>query len=144
MRQERIRSIPSWYENPRHDTVFVVLDDSLPGMEGMVIARVLLLFSFDYKRVHYSCAYVNWFVHSGDQPNPDTGMWTVSLERQRGKPTSQVIDVRTIAHAAHLLLVYGSDPVPSNVRHYNSLDSFQSFFINHFVDHHAFEFLTDF
>ena len=113
-------------------------------MEGMVIARVLLLFSFDYKRVHYSCAYVNWFVCSGDQPDPDTGMWTVSLERQRGKPTSQVIDVRTIARAAHLLPVYGSDPVPSNVRHYNSLDSFQSFFINHFVDHHAFEFLTDF
>ena len=41
----------------------------------------------------------------------------MSLERQRGKPTSQVIDVRTIAHAAHLLPVYGSDPVCNG--HYN-------------------------
>ena len=38
MRQERIRSTPSWYDHPRHDTVFVVLDDNLPGMEGMVVA----------------------------------------------------------------------------------------------------------
>ncbi|KAF8256793.1 hypothetical protein EI94DRAFT_1849394 [Lactarius quietus] len=38
MRQERIRSMPSWFGlHPRCDTIFVVLDDSLPGMEGMVV-----------------------------------------------------------------------------------------------------------
>jgi hypothetical protein len=62
MCQERICSLPSWYEKPRCNTIFVVLDDKLPGMEGMVIAHILLYFSFDYKQVHYSCAYVNWYV----------------------------------------------------------------------------------
>jgi hypothetical protein len=104
MHQERIHSVPSWYENPHCNTIFVVLDDNLPGIEGIVIACVLLFFSFDFEQVHYSCAYANWFICSDDQPDHDTEMWTVSLERQHRKPTSQVIDVRTIAHTAHLIL----------------------------------------
>ena len=143
MRQEHIRSTASWYDHPCHDTVFVVLDDNLPGMEGMVIARVQLFFSFKYKRAEYACAYVNWLVRNDDKPDPDTGMWTVSQEERCGKPTSQVIDVRTIAHAAHLLPIYGSDAVPSDVQYYNSLDRYKLFFVNSFVDHHAHEFLTD-
>lgn len=143
MRQERIHSVPSWYKHPRRDTVFVVLDDNLPGMEGMVIARVLLFFSFHYKRVDYSCAYVNWFVRNDDEPDHDTGMWTVSLEKRHGKPVSQVINVKTIARAAHLIPIYGTAPVSSNLTFHNSLDSYQSFYINSFVDHHAYEFLTD-
>jgi hypothetical protein len=142
MCQEWICSTPSWYDHPRRDTVFVVLDDSLPGMEGMVIAQAHLFFSY-YKRVDYSCAFVNWFVRSEDEPDHDTGMWTVSLEKCGGKLALQVIDVRTIARAAHLIPVYGSEPVPPEVQYHNSLDTSQSFFINSFVDHHAHEFLTD-
>ncbi|KAI9430281.1 hypothetical protein H4582DRAFT_2113894 [Lactarius indigo] len=93
MCQERIRSMTSWYGHPRHDTVFVVLDEDLPGMEGMVIAQVQLFFSFRYKRVDYARAYVNWLVRDDDKPDLDTGMWTVSLEMHHRKPASQVIDV---------------------------------------------------
>ena len=143
MRQERIRSTPSWYDHPRYDTVYVVLDDTLPGMEGMVIVRVRLFLSFNYKRVDYSCAFVNWLVRDSDDPDPDTGMWIVSLEEQSGKPTAQVIDVKTIARAAHLLPIFGPDSVPIDVQYYNSLDRYQSFFVNTFVDHHSHESLTD-
>jgi len=45
------------------DTVFVVLDDSKPGMEGMEIGQVLLFFLFYYCRKPYSCALIKWFVH---------------------------------------------------------------------------------
>lgn len=48
MLRERIRSNPSFHGHARHDTVFVVIDENLPGMRGMVIARILLLFSFQY------------------------------------------------------------------------------------------------
>ncbi|KAI9439702.1 hypothetical protein H4582DRAFT_1812628 [Lactarius indigo] len=143
MRQERICSTTSWYGHPRHDTVFVVLDEDLPGMEGMVIARVQLFFSFRYKQVDYACAYVNWLVRDDDKPDLDTGMWTVSLEMHHGKPASQVIDVRTIARAAHLLPVYGRDSVLSETQYYNSLDRYESFYVNPFIDHHAYELLTD-
>ena len=138
-----IRSTPSWYDHPRHDTVFVALDDSLPGMEGMVVARVQLFFSFNYKRVDYACAYVNWLVHDDDEPDSDTGLWMVSLEEHHGKPTSQVIDVKTIARAAHLIPVFGSSSIPPEVHYYNSLDSYKSFFVNSFIDHHAYEFVKD-
>jgi hypothetical protein len=135
MHQERIHSTPSWYDRPRCDTVFVVLDESLPGVEGMVIAQVQLFFSFNYKRVDYACAYVNWLVRDDDKPDHDTGLWTVSLEEEHcGVLTSQVIDVRTIARAAHLIPVYGSDSISPDIQYYNSLDGYKSFFVNSFVD----------
>jgi hypothetical protein len=143
MQQERIHSVPSWYDHPHRNTVFVVLDDSLPGFEDLVIACILLFFSFHYKQVHYSCAYVNWFVCSDNECDHDTCMWNVSLEKHCGKLTSQVIDMRTIARTTHLIPVYGSGPVPPEVNYHNSLDMYQSFFVNAFADHHSFEFLSD-
>jgi hypothetical protein len=115
MHQERIRSTPSWYDHPRHDTVFVVLDDSLPGMEGMVIARVQLLFSFNYKSVDHIAHLSTGLSARTTNLIPDTGMWVVSLEKRNGKPTTQVIDVKTIVRAAHLLPVFGGEKVPSDV-----------------------------
>ena len=142
MRCERIRSTPSFYGHPRRDTVFVVLDDSKPGMEGMEIGRVLLFFSFFYRRKAHSCALINWFVHD-NEPDPDTGMWTVQLECDRkGEPNVQVIPLETIARGAHLLLVYGSMRIPDDFSHHDALDSFNSFFVNHFIDHHAHAFVT--
>ena len=119
----------------------------------MVIACVHLFFSFHYRpsRQDFSCAFVSWFIPhaaSGEQPDPDNGMWTVHLERncRTGHPVYQVINIQVdasaIAHAAHLLPVFGSDRVPEDFDHNYSLDSFKSFFVNHYVDHHAHEFLT--
>jgi hypothetical protein len=142
MRHEWIWSTPCFHGHLWHDTVFVVLDDSQPGMDGMEIRQVLLFFSFTFHRKVYSCALINWFVH-GDQPDDDMGMWTVELEcDRRGHATLQVIEVEMLAHAAHLLPVFGSSRVPDEVSHHNALDRFNSFFVNHFVDHHAHEFVT--
>ena len=142
MRRERIRSTPAFHGHPRRDTVFVVLDDSKPGMEGMEIGHVLLFFSFFYRHRSHCCALINWFVHD-DEPDADTGMWTVQLERNwKGEPTVQVIPLETIARGAHLLPIYGSARVPDDFSHHNALDSFSAFFVNHFVDHHTHEFIT--
>lgn len=145
MLRERVRSNPSFKGNPRRDTVFVVTDESQPGMQGMVIARVFLFFSFHYRHKDFSCAFVNWFIpHDTEQPDDDTGMWTVHPERNRrtGNLAYQVINVDSIARGAHLLPVFGSQHVPEGFSHHNALDSYQSFFVNHYVDHHAHEFLT--
>lgn len=106
------RKSMSFYGHERRDTVFVVLDDSKPGMLGMIIARVLLFMSFVYRGKLQSCAFVNWFVREDDQPDEDTEMWVVRLEcDEDDKPICQVIDVDTIARGAHLLPVYGSKRV---------------------------------
>jgi hypothetical protein len=142
LRRELIRSTPYFRGYPRRDTVFIVLDDSQPGMEGMEIRCVLLFFSFHYHRRKFSCALLNWFVHD-DEPDMDTGMWMVKLEcDRRGVPTLQVIEVETIVRGAHLLPVYGSSRVPDDFSHHDALDSFHSFFVNHFADHHAHELIT--
>lgn len=140
--RERIRSTPLFHGHERRDTVFVVLDESKGGMEGMEIGRVLLFFSFHYRRESFSCALINWFIHD-EEPDRDTGMWTVQLEHDRqGQPTVEVIDINTIARGAHLLPVYGSSRVPDDFSHHDALDSYNSFFVNHFIDHHAHEFIT--
>jgi hypothetical protein len=142
MHCERIRSTPSFHGHECRDTVFVVLDDSKKGMEGMEIGRILLFFSFQYCRKEFSCALINWFVHD-EVPDLDTGMWTVQLERDgRGQPTVDVIDLNTIARGAHLLPVFGSSRIPDDFSYHDALDSFNSFFVNHFIDHHAHEFIT--
>ncbi|KAH9049031.1 hypothetical protein EDB84DRAFT_1593342 [Lactarius hengduanensis] len=129
LRRERIRSTPHFFGHPRRDTVFVVLNNSQPGMEGMEIGR------------SFSCALINWFVHA-DERDPDTGMWVVKQEvDRRGQPTLEVIHVDSIARAAHLLPIYGSSRVPEDFDYHNALDTYYSFFVNHYVDHHAHKFI---
>ncbi|KAF8799559.1 hypothetical protein BYT27DRAFT_7217678 [Phlegmacium glaucopus] len=60
---EHICSTPSFHGHERRDTMFVVLDESKHGMEGMEIGRVLLFFSFRYRQQNMLCALINWFVH---------------------------------------------------------------------------------
>jgi len=137
--RERIRLTPSFHRHERRDTVFVVLDESESGMKGMEIGRILLFFSFQYRQQSFSCTLVDWFVHDEE---PDR-MWIVQLERDgRGQPTVEVIDIVTIARGAHLLPVYGSSRLPDDFSHHNALDSFNSLFVNHFIDHHAHKFIT--
>ncbi|KAH9014681.1 hypothetical protein EDB84DRAFT_1277590 [Lactarius hengduanensis] len=141
LRCERIRSTPHFFGYSRRDTVFVVVDDSQAGMEAMEIGRVLLFFSFEYRRKSFSCALINWFVHT-DERDPDTGMWVVKQELdRRGQPTLEVIHIDSIARAAHLLPVYGDSRVPESFHYHCALDSYRTFFVNHYVDHHAHEFI---
>jgi len=128
----------------RYDTVFVEHDPSKPGLLGMVVARVLFFFSFEYRRKSYFCALVHWYVHESDERDEDTGMWTVRLECSgSGQPVVDVIAIDSIVRGSHLLPVYGSLPVPERFSHFNALTAYKSFFVNHFTDHHMFELLFD-
>ena len=145
MYRERIRSNPSWYnDGPRHDTVFVVLDESQAGMHGMLVARVLLFFSYydAYLDENVPCALVNWFVLDGDEPDKATGMWILCPEYEGRVRTVEVIHLDSIARGAHLLPVFGSGFLPEDFQYEVSLDVFCSYFVNHYIDHHAHEFLT--
>jgi hypothetical protein len=69
-------------------------------------------------------------------------MWVVELERQRGVPTLAIINVDTIARASHLIGVYGVNPLPEDFHFSDSLDAFNTYFVNPYADHHMHEFLT--
>lgn len=152
MRKEIIRSTPSWRNGPpRFDCVFVQTDSSLEGFRGLDVARIKLLFSFRHEGRQFECALVHWFGRVGNEPDASTGMWIVSPEyfddpapvnrRQPvpRHPTVSIISVDSILRAAHLIPVYGNAFIPLDISFSNVLDKFNQYFVNKYVDHHAYE-----
>jgi hypothetical protein len=56
-----------------------------------------------------------------------------------GSPLADIIHLDTILCVAHLMGVSGEGFVPRTLTPDNSLDLFYSFYVNKFIDHHAFE-----
>ncbi|KAJ6494335.1 hypothetical protein C8R45DRAFT_1135098 [Mycena sanguinolenta] len=139
MYRERIRSNPNWHGYPRRDTVLIDVGSDIMG--GIVIGRVHLFFSFDFAERLYECALVNWLTPVGNSPDPDTGMWVVEPERYRGALTMAIVNLDTIARAAHLIGVYGTAALPEHFHFSDSLDAFDNFFVNPYADHHMHEFI---
>ena len=141
MRCEHIHAVDSWRKGPpRHDCIFVETDPNSPGMLGLDIARVQLFFSFTHKNVKYPCALVHWFSRMSESVDSSTGMWVVEREvTDDGRPVASVIHLDTIIRAAHLLPVFKEGFVSKSLSFTDTLDKFQMFYVNIFVDHHAFE-----
>jgi hypothetical protein len=141
MRRERIRAVKSWRKGPgRYDTIFVNTDPSMEGMRGLEIARVRLFFSFSHDGVEYPCALVRWFSRVGDLPDDRTGMWVVEPDTSDdGKPFMSIIHLDTIVRASHLLPVFGQGHVSRTLQFTDTLDTYTRFYVNKYIDHHAFE-----
>jgi hypothetical protein len=141
MTRECIHARPQWRKGShRHDTIFVNSDPSLPGMRGLLIAHVMLFFSFQLRDVTWPCALVHWFSADDRLPDEDTGMWIVSPDKDvNGGPVLAVIHVDTILRAAHLLPVFGPRPIPVDLHFSETLDAFQTFYVNKYIDHHAYD-----
>lgn len=116
-------------------------------MRGLHVARVLLFLSLDHQGTRYPCALVHWFAKLGDEPDENTGMWVVSPryydpepdegEGRERQPKLQIIHIDAILRAAHLMPVFGTERIDPQINHENSLDYFDRFYVNKFVDHHA-------
>ncbi|TBU21206.1 hypothetical protein BD311DRAFT_679062, partial [Dichomitus squalens] len=76
MYREVIRCNPSWHGRyARYDTVLINLDPDGSFLDGsLIVARVLLFFSFMFDNTKYECAFVEWFLLQDDEPDPLTGM----------------------------------------------------------------------
>ncbi|KAG2121976.1 hypothetical protein DEU56DRAFT_873692 [Suillus clintonianus] len=132
MRREHIRACPVWRNKaPRYDCVFVNMDADVEGMGGMEVARIMCIL--------YPCAVVRWFDKASDGPDEDTGMWIVkpSFDTDNSLFVG-IIHIDSIYRAAHLVPIYGTF-ISRDLKHYDSYDAFQAFYMNKFADHHAFE-----
>ena len=141
MHRECIQSNPHWRKHlPRHDTVFVERDPTRLGIRRFDIVRVLALFSFVYLGVFYPCALVRWFTYLADEPDEVMGMWVVRPDHNAdGSPAIGVIHLDSVLRGAHLMPVFGDNLMPIGLRPEHSLDAFQAFYINKYIDYHAFE-----
>lgn len=141
MRRERIRCTPSWRKTgPRRDCAFVVEDQNKRGFRGMSVVRTRLLFSFSHEGEDYPCALVEWYKKIGRGPEASSGMWQVTEEllpgRNGGRLTT-VVHLDSILRGAHLIPVYGDHSLPDKFKPEWTLDSFTTFFVNKYADHHS-------
>ncbi|KAF7343143.1 hypothetical protein MVEN_01745000 [Mycena venus] len=124
---DRIQGGTGTHDGTPHSLVGV----GAPVMQGFVNGRALLFFSFVFTEQVFERALPNWLVPVGDAPDPDMGMWIVELERQRGIPTVAIILIDAAACAAHLIPVYGTAALPEDFHFSDSLDTFNTYFVNY-------------
>jgi hypothetical protein len=140
MRREVIRATPSWRsDGPRYDCVYLMVDPEALGFRALSVVRVQLLFSFRWSGKAYPCALVKWFSAVGDQPDEDTGLWVVKPDIDAdGNQDAQVVHLETIVRLAHLLPVFGNNPLPARGIHCSKiLDAFDTYYVNKYADHHS-------
>ena len=108
MRREHIRAMPSWRNGPaRYDTVLINSNPDMEGIYGFEIAHILLFFAFWYQERQYPCALVHWFLFVGDEPDEDTGFWTVEPDfTDVGSPHLAIVHIDSIYRAVHLLAAH--------------------------------------
>jgi hypothetical protein len=149
MYRERIRATPAWkkgdIEAPRYDCMFIDGGLNSPVMQGLRAVRVLLFFSFCSDSVVYPCALVQWFEIVGNEPDQDVGMWMVKpVYTSNNQRLTSVVHLDCALRGAHLLPVFGDRFVPRNLHYSETLDAFRAFYVNKYIDHHAFEILSEF
>jgi hypothetical protein len=157
MRKERIRAVSRWRGgHPRFDAVLLrhnsgsesPSNDEPTTINSFSIARVRLFFSFNYNHASYECALVHDYQIVNPSPDEITGMAIVKRAMRRSLPRARVVPLNDILRAAHLIPVFsqlGNKKIPKKYKHEFTLDDhqlFKQFYVNRFVDHHAFEILS--
>ena len=83
---------------------------------------------------------------ASDTIDKDTGMWKVRVRKdpQTWLPICYVIPLVEIFHAAHLIPVFKGTPdtLSKETTFETSLDKYDVFYVNTFIDYHAFEILS--
>jgi hypothetical protein len=146
MYHQRLRANPSFKGESRYDTVFVNVGGPKEEMKGLLVARLLLLFScYDpYSHDDIPCALVRWFVHPKDSPkrDDDTGMWKLVPETdEEGNFPVDIISLDAILRGAHLLPIFGKGYLQQSLHHTDALDAFDAYYVNQFIDYHCHELL---
>lgn len=67
------------------------------------------------------------------------GIWIVKPQAVHGYRVVRLVHVDCIIRACHLIGVYGRHPVPIDFQHTITLDTFHSYYVNHYIDYHAHE-----
>lgn len=158
MRKERIRAVSRWRgSHPRFDTVLLKpnsesdsesTSNNKPTINSFSIARVRLFFSFKHNQAFYECALVHDYQVVNPSPDEITGMAIVKRAMRRSLPRARVVPLNDILRAVHLIPVFsqlGTKHIPKKYKHEDTLDDrklFKQFYVNKFIDHHAFEILS--
>lgn len=144
--RERIRAKPVCRRSttvPRHDCVLVATDATRSSFSSMQVARARLLLSIRHLDKSIPCALVDWFVTEGSRPDPTTGMWVVKPQyTANNRPFSSIVHLDSVLRGIHLLPVHKKRTITRGQSYLRSLDSYRKFYVNKYIDYHAFETVT--
>jgi hypothetical protein len=145
--QERIRATPTRSNGtstvPRYDCVLVATDATSTSFSSMQVARTRLFFSVNHLNTTIPCVLVDWFTPVGAHPDPVTGLWVVKPEyTANNRHQSSVIHLDTVLCGIHLLPVHKKHVVAHTHHYSRSLDHYRRFYVNKYIDYHAFETIT--
>jgi hypothetical protein len=141
MKRERIRATHMWRgKGGRYDMVFLNGDEGKPGAQGLLLCRVLRFMRMKTTSGdEHACALVHWWTIKGSEPDEDTGMWISEPDLDiNHEPMLEIIHLDTVIRAAHLIPEFGAEWTPHKFSYTDSLDKFETFYVNKYADHHAF------
>ena len=144
MFREVIRAVNYWgmgeIPGPRYDCAYVAKHGTPgAGMCNLQVARIRSFFSFEYELETHCCALVHWYRLWREDPDPDNGMYIIQPDMVGGYRNMAVISVDSIIRAAHLLPIFDETRLDHSLNYTHSLDVFKAFYVNHFIDPHAYE-----
>ena len=145
MYRERIRATPTWNRGessiPRHDCVLVQVDSEDNGFRSMQVARVRLFFSIKHDDETIPCALVEWYETVGIAPDRTAGMWVVKPEytANRQRRVAAVVHLDSVVRGVHLIPKYRKQQISWKHTYSTTLDDFERFYVNKYIDYHAFE-----
>jgi hypothetical protein len=128
---------------PRHNCVLVATDTKAPSFLSMQVTHVHLLLSVTHHNTVIPCALINWFISDGKGPDPVTGMWIMKPQYTVNNWHSfSLIHLNSVLRGIHLLPVHKKRPVVETHSFSRSLDNYRRFYVNKYIDYHAFETVT--
>ena len=130
-----IKAVNSWW----HDCVFVQHDPDQPGFCGLYVAWVHHFFSIHHNKTYFPCVLVSWYSTIGKTPCTDTGMWKVESDFDNTGNLAMLIiwHLDSMVCGAHLMGIAGTTQIPYHLTFDCSLDAFQAFYVNKYIDNHA-------
>ncbi len=131
MSHKYIWAMPSWRGGvAQYDCAFINLNPEIDDMCGLEVVCVLTFFSFSYNAQEYQCALIHWFSCIGTGPE---------FDKDKDHHIA-VVHVNSIYRAMHLVPVYQTGQyISQTLTMHDTLDTFSHFYINKYVDYHAFE-----
>ena len=81
---------------------------------------------------------IQWYSHYGDESDEGVGMWVIEPEmHDNGSHIIDIVHLDTIVCSAHLIAVYGYNPILKDIPLCYILDLFHLHYVNKYIDHHT-------
>ena len=142
---EQIWVTPAWNRGessaPRYNCILVQVSPEDSRFSSMQVVCVWLFFSIKHDNNTIPCALVEWYETIGNSPDKNIGIWVVKPEytASRQQRVAATIHLNSVVRGVHLIPVYRKQKISHKHTYSTTLNNFQQFYVNKYIDYHAFK-----